>query len=363
MTPARLRTSYRLAVLRSAPSRRYSPVHQAAGISKTAAVLWILTLALAASAVAAWRWYSRPLPMPQERVEVRVAPGAHARAIARALAQAGLDVNENVFVAAARATGTTQTLRAGRYEFIRGMTIGEIIGKLQRGDVLRERITIVEGWTVREIRAALSKHPDLKSDSAALSDKALLQVVGAAQKHPEGLFAADTYVFDPGTSDLEIWKQAYRSQSALLEKAWSTRAPNLPYKTPYEALIMASVVEKETGQGNERAQIAGVFVNRLRKGMLLQTDPTVIYGLGEKFDGNLRKRDLTTDTPYNSYTRTGLPPTPIATPGRAAITAALNPASTAALYFVARGDGTSKFSETLEQHNRAVVRYQLKGSR
>jgi UPF0755 protein len=333
------------------------------GIGKLAALLLLLALALVAVAVASWRWYSRPLPMPQERIEVRVAQGANARAIARALAQAGLDLNEDAFVATARAARATQTLRAGRYEFTRGMTVGQIIDKLRRGDVLREKITLVEGWTVREIRAALAKHPDLKGDSAALSDKALLAAVGASQAHPEGLFAADTYVFDPGTSDLEIWKQAYRSQSALLDKTWAERAPNLPYKTPYEALIMASIVEKETGQGNERAQIAGVFVNRLRKGMLLQTDPTVIYGLGEKFDGNLRKRDLTSDTPYNSYTRAGLPPTPIATPGRAAIAAALNPAATSALYFVARGDGTSQFSDTLEQHNRAVVRYQLKGGR
>ncbi len=191
----------------------------------------------------------------------------------------------------------------------------------------------------------------------------LLQAIGATETHPEGLFAPDTYLFDPGSSDLDIWRQAYRAQSAALQQAWSARAPGLPYASPYEALIMASIIEKETGQAAERAQIGGVFVNRLKRGMLLQTDPTVIYGLGERFDGNLRKRDLVTDGPYNSYTRAGLPPTPIALPGRAAIEAALQPATTDALYFVARGDGTSQFSATLDAHNRAVDRYQRGGGR
>jgi UPF0755 protein len=328
-----------------------------------AKLVLVAALALATIAVTAWRWYSRPLPMPAERVEVRVAQGAHARAIARSLVQAGLDLNEDAFVAAARATGATQSLRAGRYEFTRGMTAGQVIDKLRRGEVMRERFTIVEGWTVREVRAALAKSTDLKQDSAAMTDPALLQAVGAAELHIEGLFAPDTYVFDPGSSDLDVLRQAYRAQSTTLAKAWESRAPNLPYKTPYDALILASIVEKETGQGNERTQIAGVFVNRLRKGMLLQTDPTVIYGLGEKFDGNLRRRDLLADTPYNSYTRAGLPPTPIAVPGRASILAALNPADTRALYFVSRGDGTSQFSDSLTEHNRAVVRYQLKGGK
>ena len=328
------------------------------------ALAWLLLLmAVATTALVTWRWYTRPLAMPGERVEVRVAPGAHARAIANALVQAGLDINPDAFIAAARAAGATQSLRAGRYEFTRGMNIAAVIDKLKRGEVLRERLTLVEGWTVREIRAALAKVPELKPDSAALSDAALLAAVGADEKHAEGLFAPDTYVFDPGTSDLEIWRQAYRAQAAALNKAWTARAPDLPLKSPYEALILASIIEKETGQGNERAQIAAVFINRLRRGMLLQTDPTVIYGLGEKFDGNLRKRDLTTDGPYNTYTRAGLPPTPIAAPGRAALLAAVNPADSRALYFVARGDGTSQFSETLAEHNRAVVRYQLRGSR
>jgi UPF0755 protein len=259
----------------------------------------------------------------------------------------------------ARAPDATSALRAGRYEFMRGMTLHQIIDRLRRGEVLRERLTIVEGWTVRDLRAAIAANPDLRHDTGKLSDAQLLRAVGAGETHPEGLFAPDTYVFDPGSSDLDVLRAAYRSQQARLATAWQQRAPDVPLKTPYELLILASIVEKETGQASERSMIAGVFANRLRKGMLLQTDPTVIYGLGEKFDGNLRKRDLLADTPYNSYTRAGLPPTPIALPGRAALQAAVQPADTRALFFVARGDGSSHFSETLGEHNSAVHRFQI----
>ena len=308
-----------------------------------------------------WRAYERPLDLPADRVEVRIAAGSSARAIARQLQQAGVQIDAEAFVAAARATGATQSLRAGRYEITRGMNLLALVDKLRRGDVLRERVTIVEGSTFAEMRAALAAHPELRQDTANLSDAELLRAVGADESHPEGLFAPETYVFDTGSSDLEVLRQAYRAQRAILQKGWEGRSPGLPYRTAYEALVMASIVEKETGVAAERSRIAGVFVNRLQKGMLLQTDPTVIYGLGEKFDGNLRKRDLTTDSPYNTYTRTGLPPTPIALPGRASIAAALNPEPTKALYFVARGDGTSEFSETLNDHNRAVGKYQLGG--
>jgi len=238
-----------------------------------------------------------------------------------------------------------------------------VIDRLRRGETLKERLTIVEGWTFREMRAALAAHPLLKRDSEKLSDAQLLAAVGSTEPHPEGLFAPDTYVFDAGTSDLDILRQAHRAQQARLARAWEERAADLPLKLPYEALILASIIEKETGQSADRARIAGVFINRLRIGMLLQTDPTVIYGLGEKFDGNLRKRDLTTDTPYNTYTRGGLPPTPIALPGQASIEAALKPEKTRSLYFVARGDGTSQFSDSLDEHNRAVARFQLGGKR
>ena len=319
----------------------------------------LLLLIVAIAAVLAWRWYDRALPMASDRVEVRIAPGSSARSIARQLRAAGVDVNEQMFVAAARATDATNALRAGRYELTRGMSVHELVDKLRRGDVLRERITIVEGWTFREMRAALAGAPYLRQEAAKLSDAELLRAIGAAETHPEGLFAPDTYLFDPGSSDLDLLRAAYRAQATRVAQAWDQRSPELPLKSPYELLILASIVEKETGQSSERGMVAGVFVNRLRIGMRLQTDPTVIYGLGEKFDGNLRKRDLLADGPYNSYTRAGLPPTPIALPGRASLLAVVRPQDTRALYFVARGDGSSQFSETLAEHNRAVAKYQL----
>ena len=323
----------------------------------SAASLLILVIAIAG--VLVWRWYEHVLPMESDRVEVRIAPGSSARSIARQLRAAGVTVNEELFVAAARATDATRSLRAGRYEIPRGLTVHQLIDKLRRGEVLRERLTIVEGWTFREMRAALAATAELRQDSVKLTEAELLRAVGATETHPEGLFAPDTYVFDPGSSDLDLLRSAYRAQSAQLAQAWDKRGPALPLKSPYELLILASIVEKETGHEAERGMVAGVFHNRLRIGMRLQTDPTVIYGLGEKFDGNLRKRDLLADGPYNSYTRAGLPPTPIALPGRASLMATVNPAATRALYFVARGDGTSQFSETLTEHNRAVAKYQL----
>ena len=306
------------------------------------------------------RWYvfERPLPLREGRIEFRVAAGSSVRAIAQAVQAAGIAVNPDAMVAAARVTRTSQSLRAGRYAVESGITLGGLLDKLRAGDVLRERLTVVEGIVFRELRALLSEQKELKQESLSVSSAELLKAIGAVEAHPEGLFAPDTYVFDPGTSDIEIYRQAYRAQARLLQQLWDRRVSGLPYKSPYEALIMASIIEKETARPAERAMIAGVFVNRLRIGMLLQTDPSVIYGLGTSFDGNLRKRDLLSDTPYNSYTRAGLPPTPIALPGRASIEAALNPATTPALYFVARGDGTSHFSASLAEHNRAVDKFQ-----
>ena len=325
------------------------------------AALLLVTLAVVAGLLVFT--FRQPLEMTQDRVELRVAAGASARGIARQARAAGISVNEHLFIAAARLTDATGHLRAGRYEISRGISLEGLLEKLRRGEVLREKLTIVEGWTVRDLRAALAAHADLRQDSARMSTAELLKAVGASESHPEGLFAPDTYVFDPGSSDLDLLRNAYRAQASRLAEAWARRDPAGPLKTPYEALILASIVEKETGQASERGLVAGVFVNRLRRSMLLQTDPTVIYGLGEKFDGNLRKRDLLADGPYNTYTRAGLPPTPIALPGRAALQATLNPQTTRALYFVARGDGTSAFSETLSEHNRAVARYQLAPAR
>jgi UPF0755 protein len=313
---------------------------------------------VACGLVGRWYLFERPLPMSTERVELRVPAGSSVRGIAQAAQAAGIMVNADAMVAAARISGATQSLRAGRYAVERGITLAGLLSKLQAGDVLLERLTVVEGIVFREMRALTAARNDLKQDSVHLSAPELLKAIGAVEAHPEGLFAPDTYLYAPGTSDVEIYRQAYRAQMKLLQDAWANRLSDLPYKNAYEALIMASIIEKETGQPAERAMIAGVFVNRLKLGMLLQTDPAVIYGMGAAFDGNLRKRDLLSDGPYNSYTRAGLPPTPIALPGRASIEAALRPADTSALYFVSRGDGTSHFSSTLAEHNRAVDTYQ-----
>jgi UPF0755 protein len=227
-----------------------------------------------------------------------------------------------------------------------------------RGEFAQESITIVEGWTFRQMRAAIQGHPRLRHDTVKLSDEELMKKISSEYTKPEGLFFPDTYLFAKGSSELAIYKQAHQAMLNHLKAAWESRDPSLPYKTPYEALTMASIIEKETGQKSERSMIAGVFVNRLRTGMMLQTDPAVIYGMGERFVGDIRKKDLLTDTPYNTYTRAGLPPTPIALPGIQSLSAALAPAKTQALYFVARGDGTSQFSDNLNDHNRAVNQYQ-----
>jgi UPF0755 protein len=329
---------------------------QRGGVAVRIALL--LAIAVVGGLTARWYVYQRPLPMNSDRIEFHVPAGASVRAIAQIVQSAGVGVQPDVMVVAARVSGTAATLRAGRYGIDRGITLGGLLAKLKAGEVLRERVTVVEGITFRELRALLASASELRPEAAGLSDADLLKAVGASESHPEGLFAPDTYVYDPGTSDLDVLRRAYRHQMKVLQELWDARAADLPYKSPYDALIMASIVEKETGHHAERALVAGVFVNRLKAGMLLQTDPTVIYGLGEKFDGNLRKRDLQADGPYNSYLRAGLPPTPIALPGRASIEAALKPAKTDALYFVARGDGTSQFSKTLGEHNRAVDKYQ-----
>jgi len=305
-----------------------------------------------------WHGYVRPLAMREPQVQVRIASGASARAIARAIGAAGVDLNELEFVAVARTTGATRSLRAGRYAIEQGMSMRSLVDMIRHGDVVKERLTIAEGTTFRELRQAFDAEPELLHQTAGMTDAQLLQAVGATQKSPEGLFAPDTYLFDSGSSDLDLYRRAYRMQADRIEHAWDTRAADLPYRNPYDALIMASLVEKETGQVDERRRVAGVFVNRERLGMPLQTDPSVIYGLGERFEGRLHHKDLATDTPYNTYIRSGLPPTPIALPGEAAIEAALHPETTGDLYFVARGDGTSEFSATLAAHQRAVDKFQ-----
>jgi UPF0755 protein len=267
------------------------------------------------------------------------------------------------FTVLARLLGKAGAIQAGSYEVEAGVTPWQLLDKLTRGDVSQGALLFVEGMNFRQLRAILDAHPELRHDTAGLSEAEILVLIGAEEKHPEGLFFPDTYLFTKRSSDVELLGRAYRAMQQRLAQAWEARAPGLPLKTPYEALILASIVEKETGLAEDRPLVASVFVNRLRIGMALQTDPTVIYGMGEKFDGNLRKRDLQTDTPYNTYRRPGLPPTPIAMPGQAALQAALQPAHSDKLYFVARGDGSSEFSRNLGEHNRAVTQYQKRKGR
>ena len=320
-------------------------------------VVFFVLAALAGAGGLAW-YGNQPLRIEPLPKTINVTPGTHLKSLSAMLEREGVIGNARVFWLLGRVLGKAGTLKVGVYTLDKPLTPLELYAKIQRGEVSQAIVQFIEGWSWREVRAALAAQPLLKNDSAGMSDADLLQAIGAEETHPEGLLFPDTYFFAPHSSDLSVLRRAYRHQHEKLLAAWETRAPGLPYRTPYEALIMASIVEKETGAAFERPQIAGVFLNRLRLGMRLQTDPTVIYGLGERFDGNLRKVDLQTDTPYNTYIRAGLPPTPIAMPSEAAIRAALNPARTDALYFVARGDGTHIFSSNLDAHNRAVNRYQ-----
>lgn len=321
----------------------------------------LITLATLAALAGAGglAWYgNRPLQFEPLPKTFNVIPGTNLRTLSTMLEREGVIGNAQVFWLLGRVLGKAGTLKVGVYLLDRPLTPLELYAKIQRGDVSQAIVQFIEGWNWHEVRAELAAQPLLKNDSAGMSDAEILQAIGAEENHIEGLLFPDTYFYAPQASDLTVLRRAYRRQHEKLMAAWETRAPGLPYRTPYEALIMASIVEKETGAASERPQIAGVFLNRLKLGMRLQTDPTVIYGLGDRFDGNLRKADLQRDTPYNTYTRAGLPPTPIAMPSEAAIEAALHPARTDALYFVARGDGTHVFSSTLEAHNRAVRRYQ-----
>lgn len=251
-------------------------------------------------------------------------------------------------------------LHAGEYALTPGMTPRDLLSNMAAGKVLQRNFTIVDGWTFRELRQALTKADKLRQDGAALDDAEVMEKIGAPGEMPEGRFLPETYAYVKGDSDLDILRRAHAAMAKMLDSLWAQRDKELPLASPYEALILASIVEKETGRADERPRIAGVFVRRLRTHMLLQTDPTVIYGMGDSYAGNIHKSDLTTDTPYNTYTRQGLPPTPIALPGRPALEAALHPASGSELYFVARGDGSHVFSTTLEEHNRNVACYQLK---
>lgn len=307
-------------------------------------------------------WAQAPIVTEGKPIEFTVKPGSGAQAVAAQLSSAGAPMSPMLFTVMARVTGNGSKLKAGPYELKPGVSPWKLLGKIVRGEIAQDAVTIIEGWTFKQMRQALNAHPTLKHDTATMSDAQLLEKIGVKDfRHPEGLFFPDTYMFAKGASDLLVFKQAHSNLTKRLNELWEKRDASLPYKSAYDALIMASIVEKETGKKSERGLIASVFVNRLHKGMLLQTDPTVIYGIGESFDGNIRRRDLKKDTPYNTYTRKGLPPTPIALPGMQSLTAAFNPEKSDALYFVARGDGSSQFSTNLRDHNNAVIQYQLKG--
>ena len=321
-------------------------------------------LLLAAAAVAAgwaWRWLDEPMAVAAPRAEVTIEGGSSARAVAQQWVDAGIAVHPRLLYEWFRWSGQARTLRAGTYEAAPGVTPRRLLAMMVQGEVMMERVRFIEGWTFRQLRAELARAPHLRPETRVMSDAQLMAALGAAGQHPEGRFFPDTYAYGRGASDLAVLKRAHAALHERLATAWAERAPDSPLKSAREALILASIVEKETGIEGDRPLVAGVFVNRLRIGMLLQTDPTVIYGLGESFDGNLRRRDLLADTPYNTYTRAGLPPTPIALPGLASLRAAVRPQATKAIYFVARGDGSSAFSETLAEHNRAVNRYQRGG--
>lgn len=326
-----------------------------------------LLLIIAAGIFAAAAWLAlyaytefRPAQLP---LQFDLKTGSSLKSAAQQMADAGVLGNAAQFVILARLFGTAGKIKAGNYEVNRPISPLALLRKITEGDYTQSTMTFVEGWTFRQIRKLLDEHPAIKHDTRGLSDGEIQQRLGLDQPSLEGWFFPDTYHFSSGSSDLAILHRALRLMQSHLTAQWEKRAADLPLKSPYEGLILASIIEKETGKAAERPLIAAVFVNRLRIGMRLQTDPAVIYGLGENFDGDLRKRDLLADTPYNTYTRAGLPPTPIAMPGLDSLNATLNPPKNNFLYFVSRGDGTSYFSRTLEEHDRAVTKYQKSGRR
>ncbi len=329
-----------------------------------AGLLALLLLLGAAAAWLGWQHYQRflqtPLKLPPAGVVVEVEPGTTPAALADRLERAGHLDDALLLRLLVRLRPELGDIKAGEYRLEPGLTPPGLLELLVSGRTRMHAITFPEGWTFRQWRQAIDAHPALRHDSRELDDEQIMARIGREGLHPEGRFFPDTYHFPRGFSDLELLRRAADRMDRELAAAWAGREPDLPLKTPYELLILASIVEKETGRPEERSRIAGVFVRRLKKGMKLQTDPTVIYGLGERFDGNLRRRDLREETPYNTYVHTGLPPTPICNPGRDALEAAAHPAPGKALYFVARGDGSHQFSETLREHNRAVRKYQLK---
>nr|WP_188662995.1 endolytic transglycosylase MltG [Arenimonas soli] len=328
-----------------------------------------LTL-LVAVALGGWFWQryegfaNTPIALAQSERILVVESGDGFQDILDKLRDLGVDEGHDLeWKALAHEMKVVSRLQVGDYTIRHGITPAELLRKLERGDVIHYRFTVVEGWSLRELRAALARDERIRQTLADTDDAALMAALGREGVHPEGRFLPETYHYTRGMSDLDLLRRALLAMDKALAEAWESRLDDLPLETPDQLLTLASIIEKETGKASERPEIAGVFVRRLRLGMRLQTDPTVIYGMGSAYDGNIRRRDLTTDTPYNTYTRGGLPPTPIAMPGRAALEAAANPLPGNTLYFVSRGDGSHVFSSTLAEHNRAVACHQLKRCR
>ena len=327
-------------------------------------LLLLLLLMTGAASAGLWWWLGQPLALPAQvtdeaPLEVQIPAGATARGVTAALSGAGVQSPPLLLQAWFRLSGRSRAIKAGFYEIKPGATPRSLLDQLVKGEQALRSLILLEGWNFRELMAAVRASTDLTQDLDGLDAAGVMARIGYPGRHPEGRFFPDTYRMVRHATASSVLKQAAQAMEQRLTEAWSQRDPATPLRSPDEALILASIVEKETGAEADRALVGGVFSNRLRIGMRLQTDPTVIYGLGERFDGNLRKIDLQTDTPYNSYTRAGLPPTPISMPGWAALLAAVKPANTRALYFVARGDGSSQFSATLDEHNAAVRKFQL----
>lgn len=328
-------------------------------MKKLRLLLWIAIIM--SVAFTAWMVYyaKAPLNIRPDAQEITIQPNSSLKSIANQLVAQGVLKAEWPFVLLAKVLNKAPYLQAGDYTLNKNINPYQLLLSLNHGKSTQGGITFIEGKTFKQMRQRLAKNDAIKHTIQHLSDAEVMQLVGKGEPHAEGLFFPDTFYFDRGTLDTVILKRAYEIMQTKLESAWQMREGNLPYKSSYEALIMASIIEKETGKASERKMIAGVFINRLRMGMRLQTDPTIIYGMGDDYKGNIRRKDLLKDTPYNTYTRSGLPPTPIAMPGLASIEAALHPADTKALYFVGKGDGSHAFSNNLADHNRAVVKYQL----
>jgi len=319
-------------------------------------ILLLLVLAAAAAGAAFW-WLQHPLKLAHDEVEVSIEPGTPVREIVRLWHEAGVEDPPELVYQWFRWSGQAKRIRAGSYLISTGATPRTLLEKMVVGDEELESVHVIDGWTVKQMRAALAAAPGLKQTTAGMTDDAMMAAIGAPGVKAEGRFFPDTYVYSRGVQDVLVLKRAHEALERQLKAAWELRAADSPLRSADDALTLASVIEKETGAASDRGKVAAVFSNRLRLGMPLQSDPTVIYGLGEAYDGSIHKSNLQADTPFNSYTRTGLPPTPIALPGRDALRAAVRPDASKALYFVSRGDGTSVFSETLNAHNAAVNQY------